>query len=444
MSNYVRYANRTVELTPMEQRLLGNYRNNNWSMVPYRSQVNRTSNRTKTKTRPKKRKRPDVSIPLLLRKRTKYPKRMLTKGYTHKKFRKAKKWKANRFLKSGYVRHVERGNVVSAARCAYIGHGVAADQLTVSICNFLVRKLFSQAGVQINCFDSKVQDYGAVTTNAPGSIGFSYQLSDESACFSHQFQIAQDSTFGALATGLRNNFYLTSTRHPGVTIENMIFRELWWHNDLNDNHSSRSRIDLTNLVLDIQVGSYLTLQNRTLAGVAAGTDQSSMLDVANNPIEGRKYTGKGNGTTLRFNNKSAVNPGLRTNIDTGVITFDPDSPDLSVEMKTMVKRPPQANAFTKQVRQVGAQLNPGAIRKDKLMMKVKMYFNTWASIFKEQFSNALEEFVDFGRFSLFAFEKKCNTEVDEPNISIGYEINAYYSVTGFVRRVGVTVVNDAI
>ena len=173
----------------------------------------------------------------------------------------------------------------------------------------------------------------------------------------------------------------------------------------------------------------MALQNRTLASSAVGNDESNRNDIANNPVAGKYYMGNGTGSMLAFSNNTVdLTTNLISDPNTSLIEFDVNGANVTTDMKSVLKRPPGRQAFTQVVRSGGVIIAPGQIRNSQIRWKRKLSVNTFVRIIFDALkeTSATKLRLNLGKFEFFGFERKVSTGVDEPSISIGYEINQVF------------------
>ncbi|MDB4302202.1 hypothetical protein N9924_01405 [bacterium] len=189
-------------------------------------------------------------------------------------------------------------------------------------------------------------------------------------------------------------------------------------------------VQLAGSSLEFSCYSNLSIQNRTISSTAAGdASNDNRNDVANNPVSGKQYMGYGNGTNLRLQDRAT--PGavsLIADASSGLISLDLANPDITPAQFRNLRRPPRGDSFTNVSSQRQAFLNPGYIKTGRLeykkSMRVSSFILNLRDTLQEGAINTTR--IGMGSFQFFGFEKKCNTRVDEPVISVGYEINQTY------------------
>lgn len=354
-----------------------------------------------------------------------------TKGYSAPRFLRPKKWSGNPTLKRGCLLHVEQGGVTGDSDSVYIGHAFAIHQLFRSMCHALIKRLFYKAGYTFVSWDDKIQQTWATEAISPGTIKYHYRTDDHSL---PQVQIVvtlqADKTYATAADDLFNS--IVDTCVAAGAVETFFVTDMKLDITGVPTNNADAIMNVANCNFHFNCTSRMALQNRTLAKTGAG-DESSMLDVANNPLEGKSYEGRGNGTGYAQHFSSLGTNGTSTFVSgdmTGVIDFWTGGAGVGTEVKAQLKRPPSASVFSSCNRSSKAMLNPGAIRNSVLrwtrVYNCRTIFAKLQSYLLKGRAANRDAYVDLGSWRVFGFQKKCATGQDEPNISIGYELNAHY------------------
>lgn len=362
--------------------------------------------------------------------------RYQTRGYFGRFGRKLRKQKYNKFNKGGTTTFIEKGGVSSGDDVVYLGHGSNGNKIFQEVCRAITKKLFVKAGYRVISMSDKIQDDASTAIVVPGRIVITYKGSETNGLELRAFDVTADSNFGEVASQVHGNFNNILSASPS-TRDNISYEDISYY--VYDGAGVLCRTPAAKIVLQaMRIGvrcySRMEIQNRTAAGAAAGTDQTNMLDIANNPVDGRVYFGRGSGALLKFSDNSS------SIASTGSFLADPTSsviecvPTLAggwtPEMKNTYKRPPSSYAFTHVTKSARCSLSPGQIKTSKLFWRKMMSFqqfmhlNWYAHYGYTQSTNPR---VTMGSFKFYGFSKRCNTTVDEPSISIGYEVNTQIS-----------------
>lgn len=403
-----------------------------------RQVAKRVLSSSKPKWVPRKRSRTSVKA-----KSKTYMPRYVSTGVYGRKFKKPTKYGVSQYLKFGYVEHVEKGGVTNSNNCVYIGHTFGAQKMINAVCGAIVRKLAEKAGYSVRAMNDKIQaNETVVSAVSPLNLNYSYKLTAFGQVNVASIVAGADSRWDDLQTQLLNSFYSV----VAVGGEDLILLRIWISSkdtagDIQQ--VKQANMDLGSLLLDLNFSSKMTMQNRTLARTG-GADESNANDIANNPIAGRSYTGRGNGAMMRVaNNIVATNEAFLGNRETGEIDFrvDAGGGQVTAEQKEVFNRPPAKSAFQNVSATGSAFLNPGQMKTSSCYFKRKMYLSTFMNaVYKNIEGSTNQSFCTLGMFKIYAYEKRCNTGVDEPDISVGYEINSIYRARVSEIRKGINVV----
>jgi hypothetical protein len=352
--------------------------------------------------------------------------RYRTSGYLNKPFRKPYKRGVSGYQKWGFVEHVEGGGVVTNDDVVYIGHSFAHDRVVLNVCQAISRKLAAMAGYNVTSMQELIQEAGGGSLVSPGNLVIVYTNGVIQHASFDSTAIPADYSWYQLAELLNSRVFAIAQAcaSNGMHLKSIALEP-------SETQFRVARVEGDGMLVDMYHTSNLALQNRTLA-LASGTgvDEGNRNDVANNPLGGRSYSGRGNGTDVRYVAQSAVTTTwLSGRVQDGMIIFDVNGAGIEPEMKAVLKRPASKSAFSTVNATGPAQLNPGAIRSSKIMYKKTMYLKTFVNmlaLFLQSGNPATNLRHNLGYYRFYGFEKKCNTRTDEPSINVGYEINTVY------------------
>jgi len=339
-------------------------------------------------------------------------------------FRKPKKKATSNFFKKGIVIHNESGVVQSSTSCAYVGHGFANRAMVKAMCQALVRTLFEKVGLTMVSMTDRIQgNFAGAWVVAGGTMRLQYRTTVGEAIQELAFTVIADETFDGLAERLLAGFFYSI----GVTADIFQLTGMFF-SDSSTGSSRDVYVDLSNIKVLFDCDSWLTLQNRTAAVSTGPNDESNALDVANNPIEGKVYGGRGNGPMVRFGDQAAVAAVLIADSLSGQIGFDPEAAAVGFRMKFNLIRPPNLATLSYANKSSPVRLAPGAMKKGHLKYTATLKLNDWISKFKQVMQNAETDNIRMssGSFEMYAFERMCNTRADEPAIQVGLELNQTY------------------
>ena len=359
---------------------------------------------------------------------TKRVKKFFTVGRMGKPFKKGKTYTTSKFLQQGAVRYVEFGGEISNADCVHVGHSFGVREMWETVIDSLIIKLFKKAGHRIRHLNDRIE--GAY------DLTFEYYTTQGSPATTQAVTVG--STYQATSVNLQGDMLtiLSTSYNTATPVNQLQFGRLYL--TVTDAAATKeAEFNLMDTILELDCSSSMALQNRSLAdGVA---DTGNRNEVTNNPIAGKSYTGKGNGTKLNFdtNTLTISQSDLAADGRTGLLQMDVNSTNFTAQMREAYRRPAPPSGFAFVMNCAGVMLQPGQIKNSRLTLKKKLFFNSFWRMLHLQLIQASTEAhsrVNMGFFRLYAFEKKCNTRASENDISVGYEINNVYRCKLYEKR----------
>lgn len=392
-------------------------------------------------------KRPRTESVTVPRKRVRYGKtqvqRTWTRGYPGRRFKtKMRRSKLSVMQKYGVRFDFEKGGLATGTDLVVVGHAFGPYNVFLIGMMAILRTLFRRGGRDITAADEPVVAIDHATTTITAAkirLFYNYDKDNSNTDFvEHDITsvdtllsvaIAFQTLVGAKIAGTNGTqFYLYHI--------DLVYRDVVGSAAVTPVVS----VPLMDSFLYFSCFSSMKLQNRTLASTSGTSDESNLLDVANNPIAGKRYMGRGNGPRLAHNGSSAASPNASANF-LGDFDYGEIVPDLT-QVSPALTRPPSKARFGNCNSAVNVMLKPGQIRPSTLYVKKRMLVNSWIKLvmlsmgsFSADSTNR-NTWSSFGNYSVFGFEKVCNTGSDEPAINVGYEINTMYSAKLDVQSVG--------
>jgi hypothetical protein len=372
-----------------------------------------------------------------------------TRGSYVGPFRKGKYMKVGSVSKQGAMLQVEKGGTVTADKCVYIGHStVGIEKLLKVVTMAIVRRLGHQLGQQIVTFKEQIGSWAVAHTNNIGILYYNYNTASQNASATASVTIGPTMQYETLVTNL-----ITSIKSAAASAASDTFEivEIWIQ--LNEDNVTPdvtpitpARLHLRGAYVKFTCYSNLKIQNRTLANSGANPEHhDSMLDVENNPLQGKSYLCKGNQFKMRWNNDASNTFGLRSDNDSGVIDGgDIDAAGLSGEMVDLLQRPPSNNMFVGTRKIANVRLGPGEIKSCSIRYKRQISLARLFRAFTPHLVGQTQTFWE-SRSKLFAFEKMMHTDdATEPDMNIGYECNSFYSAVLRTTKPRVLVQKDVL
>lgn len=328
------------------------------------------------------------------------------------------------FLKKGFNMKVESGSTLTDAEAVYVGHtSLPINRVVPCVFYALARRIlngqkcFPTDGLQATGLQAitvywqyRTTFNGIITTSAGLAVGANASI------------VSLGNALGAemltLITTTTTYFEVTKMQVYETAAANL----LW-------------EVNADAIKVEVDVVSNLQIQNRTQANGAG--DESSALDVSNNPLRGKMYIGYSNIHPYRFNNDTAVScPALDYDNSTGLLATSASDANFTTEMGQTIKKPPPRSAFGNVTSSKYVQLAPGEIRRSKIRGKIQVNFNNFVKMYLDtlrgptQIFNLNQVLVSKGRSVFFGLEKMCDSGGETSDISIGFE--ATHSVNALV------------
>lgn len=375
---------------------------------------------SKSKSKSSGAKRP-ASVPLVqpMMKRRKFTKMIYrTTGRVGNAFVKPKRKSVNIFLKKGAVTKRESSISLTDADCVYVGHAAASPQLFIdTIFRAWVRKIMALEGIHFNNFEELL----------PTAISFWVEFRDGllnsvANTSGSKTSIAAGQTFNTFADGLRNHLVVQT----GATDQYMDFLTL--HIEYVDSGSTTfttKTYKISDFYFKVVANSNMQVQNRSAASGAA--DETSALDISNNPLRGKVYNGVTNICPWRFNNDAvAPTPFIRFTHDTGVCGVQANDANFTAQMSSLVKKPVPRASLRNCLKNSYVQLAPGEIKRSHCTYtwsgNINQLVNRCIIYFKKlNAGTEADAYWPLTKNLFYGLEKLCDAG-GEPVISIAAEI----------------------
>lgn len=325
----------------------------------------------------------------------------------------------------GIMRTNEIHGTIADPDCVYISHtALDSFQAVTESVIALMRKLFEKGGFRISETDLPF-DLSALGTS-DGMVIRLYQMNVQTG--SEGAAVVHSTVVGDTLRTVAQQFipyFATYSSGFTTTITGNLSNVFKPHRlrlfvidqtDTVNTPKQRCEINLEEEIVQVYGQSTLKVQNRTLA--ADGGDQSD--DVANNPLEGRRYSFK---TIPRTRSKSAHALNLMP-VDNGVQLVR------AAELGQALKEPPPHNYFSNCVGSVKIRLEPGNIKYSRLTYNKEMKYLKFLEKLKLQYGEGPGFFAIQGPFptNIIALEDVINVNASQ-NITCAYEANNIIAVS---------------
>lgn len=348
-----------------------------------------------------------------------------TLGGAGKKFSKKGSTSAlSLFLKKGFNMKVESGSSITDVEACYVGHtALPINRVVPCVFYALARKIlngqkcFPTDGLEPTGMQAvtiywryRTTLNGVVATTAGGAVGANIDIVGLGNAMGQELLTVISATV--------TYFEAVKVEIYATTSGELLFEA-----------------NCDAIKVEVDSVSNLQIQNRTQA-TGAG-DESSALDVSNNPLRGKMYNGHGNIHPYRFNNDTAVTcPTLNYDNNTGLLQVAAGDANLTTQMAQAMKKPPPRSAFGNVQSTKYVQIAPGEIRRSKVRGKFTMNFNNFIKAYLDTMRGAAfifslnHTYVPKGPSAFFGLEKLCDSGGETSSIAIGFE--ATHSVNAMV------------
>lgn len=182
------------------------------------------------------------------------------------------------------------------------------------------------------------------------------------------------------------------------------------------------------------VKSDLKIQNRT---VATGTDEdaNSSENIANQPLYGKSYSGKGNGLLVKVDNTTASKgKSLVCNLN-GMLAYKNDAANY------WLKEPPLPTLFAPRPRYSKASIEPGHVKTSTLVSKMRVKMTDFFNILQQRTAPGSDVTTGsrlqnlYGKFHILALEKMLVVSATDSPPTIGAEVNQQIGLYVAFKRV---------
>lgn len=334
-----------------------------------------------------------------------------TRGYSGKAFKKAKRLRRAKYDVS-MLR--ETGGVVSDVNCVYVGHATCVPTVIMQeVARAMSKKLWHRwignSATTQDGFNAGAATYVMRLTyqtapNVGSNTNIDYNLTGviyEADLSNVIWDALNDVMIGA--PGKSFNISKVGVFGPSGFSE------------------PRANISLEKAMVDILMTSKLVLQNRTIADSGTGADNRN--DVANNPLVGKKYQSGGN--FLDAVARSVTYQSITAGEGNGLIVANGDN------FALYGQKPPPASFFNA-TRATSVSLEPGQMKTDYLRSQKTMSLDYLFAALRDAIVETPCN-VNMGTVAMFGLEKKLNSRVDEPTVSVGYERTGFVGVRLMLR-----------
>jgi hypothetical protein len=331
--------------------------------------------------------------------------------------------------RQGVQRTFSSGGVESSSDCVWIGHASLPDEPTFKVAILaILRRMLKLAGFTITSDQSQI---GYSGTYQKGRWIYEYLPFPEAALSQAIVNWTAIDSVSDLANDIYSSFQTNLTNINAILTT--AWFEMWDDNVGNAANAHAGFVDFRLMKIHLKSYSRLTVQNRTVASTAVGNDESNRNDVANNPLTGKIYKGRGTGLNIIFHDDTAAQESLASKPATGIIEMD--TSQMSAAQLALYRRPVPGRGIRNCMKEGGVFLNPGNIKGSVLITKTSMNFVNFMNKMAKRFVSGATSpvFIPIGHCEVLALQRRCDTRADEPSISVGYELEqdiSCYVTTG--------------
>lgn len=364
------------------------------------------------------------------------------------KFRRGGNVNYNKFAKLGFLMRTEKGGVVTQDKCLYVGHSTGAqEKIKRVLFSAIIRKLFKKVGHE---FASFKEEASLSHASRFGVVKLDFALSQEGTILGEDnasTAVEAGHTYETVVTNLMTAYDVaTSSTNYSVHLHSIRFIPVT-DAAASGLETMEFKLHLSGARIIMFVSSNLKIQNRTLSSSHTEDANHAYISdsVENNPLQGKSYYGFGNGFRYGWSNDAANSTEFFCNPLSGLITADPDEATLTAELKDLLQRPPSSRLLRHCKGSGGVMLNPGLIKGSTLRYNLNTTIDALLSALVPYSSEPATHHFRFGKSRMFALEKMMHTDdANEPDISIGYEVNNFYMGYIVCKTPSVTVDKDVL
>lgn len=195
--------------------------------------------------------------------------------------------------------------------------------------------------------------------------------------------------------------------------------------------------------------SKLSMQNRTVASNAV--DNIEATNVANNPLVGFAYEGKGNAMRPRTNNVGTTFPSTIANLKQGIIISSSALLGPATGPTDVYKKPLPPNSFQNVSKYAKFTLNPGEIKTSFIKSTMNYRMNDFFANVYEMLSNYTAAPVSsdrrvtrMGTFKCHSMEKYLDSRFTGNKVSVAYQLDTKICCRLSVRKYCIGVPSNTI
>lgn len=322
----------------------------------------------------------------------------------------------------------EQGGIRSDPQLLYIGHTTIKPDLFLKVFWMAcIRKLYKEHGVDIS--DPNQEFAELEISNWVIYVDY-YSNPYSTTLLEQPFTVTGISTLSSVANAMVTWVNNPSTPVSPDTVLTKIVLQL-----PGSQTEALASIDMKSMMMTLKSTSTLAVQNRTQASTGIG-DETNANDIAQNPLYGYVYRGKGNGFLPKWRKPGEAGyTSFLGDKDFGLISVN------NADSLTEKKKPLPPAFFTRCTRGRRTMLSPATIKKDYISDSWKFPASSFLRKFNISSQPTLvapiidrPSYINTrGTAKMFCYEKLLDTRLDEPDVTIGFEINSFVGMSCYYK-----------
>jgi len=342
------------------------------------------------------------------------------RGIYKGRFRRRTSRRTNPYYSKGYHARHECGGTVEDASASYISLGATPVRGFVEAVGGSLWKVIWEREWH-NMIDSWEN---AITRSTSDNFAWLiiYKTSQDGVLSSTQSAVINGGqTHLQMAAALMD--VIMSIMNSNVYFE-LVELEVYHRRDLTvDDYINQLRVKAIDFRFYFNCKGHVKCQNRTLA--ATGTaDESSMLDVANNPLEGKIYRGTGTVISMKHQqNTAGGNANFYNRVADGVGVLA----SASQNMPGLMTKCPPYHALQHMKSSKNVRLGPGMIKSEYVSWKGSFTFRSFIKFFYEwlRSGSSLNTGAAFPNVHIpvviIGMERMLDSRLAEPSVALSYQ-----------------------
>lgn len=369
-------------------------------------------------------------------------------GSTGRKFGRKVRRRMNQFLARGCIQKREVGATTSDGESVYVGHSsFAANEAVRCVFNAIARMYAIRAGENFGSYRSLLQG----DTPTPAATGYQWRFRYRTAIGGALNETVVNSVANGDWQGFAGQLgeQICSIMNNGGTPLNyfeMVDLSMVDLGIVGSPGLATTTFGAGDIKITLVGNSNMNIQNRTLATTLAGETDADVADnISNNPLVGKRYMASGNFFPYKWNNDfTAPVPMFQTDQFQGSMSIATNTTlsTLAPQMVAALQKPPPHGHWLNVYGSATERIEPGKIRRSNVKSSRSFTLAQFLTKFLPYMRTATTyaalsqdgaHMLRMGATSFFGFEKLCNSRLDEPQVSVGWEITLTTSAVAYAR-----------